>query len=382
VTSVAFSPDGTLLASGSADHTIKLWNVVSGTELQTLKGYTGDVFSVAFSPNSRQIASGNADGTIRIWNLDLDQLLVLGCEWLQGYLCNPTVNIRDRDWVQGECKQILDNEPQKKKLARQDQREFQVQMRWGKIHTMQGRYEQAIEAYKQALALRPDLPEVWLNMAKTHETFDHTDLAIEAYRHAVGLNPGSEDGWYGLMYGLYSQGKLDEAQAAYQKLFKIDPTYRFAERIVEDVGYALWTQGKLDEAAALYATALHEDPNDLDFLGKDAALALLQDDIPRCKKRLAAAKPFVESSSDDSVILLFLAWLAKPEQGFDAVVTAIESLESGVRISWDSSYFEPAIARQDKQTQHFARTFIAFFEEEIDLPELKRRLAERENDRD
>ena len=71
VFSMAFSPDGSQLASGSHDHTIRLWNVDTGEETRRITGHTSTVFSVAFSPDGSQLASGSrGDETIRLWNVD------------------------------------------------------------------------------------------------------------------------------------------------------------------------------------------------------------------------------------------------------------------------------------------------------------------------
>jgi WD40 repeat protein len=75
VRSVAFSPDGTKLASGSSDNTIKLWNVNTGTVINTLSGHTDIVTSVTFSPDGTKLASGSYDKTIKLWNVSTGTLI-------------------------------------------------------------------------------------------------------------------------------------------------------------------------------------------------------------------------------------------------------------------------------------------------------------------
>ncbi|KFH40933.1 Vegetative incompatibility protein HET-E-like protein [Hapsidospora chrysogenum ATCC 11550] len=66
----AFSPDGRQIASSSHDSTIKVWDCESGVCMQTLEGHSDTVWSVAFSPDGRQIASGSNDGTIKVWDCE------------------------------------------------------------------------------------------------------------------------------------------------------------------------------------------------------------------------------------------------------------------------------------------------------------------------
>ncbi|RYP12681.1 hypothetical protein DL765_007220 [Monosporascus sp. GIB2] len=68
VISVAFSPDGSRVASGSWDHTVKVWDAATGACLSTLEGHGDWVYSVAFSPDGSRVASGSRDGTVKVWD--------------------------------------------------------------------------------------------------------------------------------------------------------------------------------------------------------------------------------------------------------------------------------------------------------------------------
>lgn len=79
VKGAAFSPNGRLLASVSADTTVKVWDTSNLAEdvyeVATLKGHTGSVEGVAFSPDNRTLATASADGTVRVWNVESQTLL-------------------------------------------------------------------------------------------------------------------------------------------------------------------------------------------------------------------------------------------------------------------------------------------------------------------
>ena len=99
VYSLAFSPNGKLLASGSFDNTIKLWSYPGFKEVKTLTGHANPVYCVAFSPDGNTLASSSQDQTIRFWNVADAKLIrelrghtgivehIAGCDWCtQQYL--------------------------------------------------------------------------------------------------------------------------------------------------------------------------------------------------------------------------------------------------------------------------------------------------------
>ncbi|MEG4394393.1 AAA-like domain-containing protein [Microcoleus sp. BROC3] len=101
LTNISFSPDSQMLLSASTDKMVRLWNI-DGTLIQTLKGNKDAVWSASFSPDGKAIASASADGTVMLWNLNLDDLLVQGCNVARNYFqTNPIANPNNRHLCDG-----------------------------------------------------------------------------------------------------------------------------------------------------------------------------------------------------------------------------------------------------------------------------------------
>jgi hypothetical protein len=90
VRAVAVAPDGSWLASGSGDKTVRIWDVATGRERAALTGHTRAVYAVAVAPDGSWLASGSGDKTVRIWDTATGHVQTLmradnditACSWL------------------------------------------------------------------------------------------------------------------------------------------------------------------------------------------------------------------------------------------------------------------------------------------------------------
>ena len=90
VYSVAYSPDGRHIISGSIDNIIRIWDALTQRQIgKPLTGHTDNVSSVAYSPDGRHIVSGSVDKTIRIW----DNPVVVYRSYLKPYLITNLIGV-------------------------------------------------------------------------------------------------------------------------------------------------------------------------------------------------------------------------------------------------------------------------------------------------
>jgi WD40 repeat protein/Flp pilus assembly protein TadD len=273
VQSIDFSPDGTLLVSGSSGgatgaNAIQLWNIAEGREIRTLVGFSDIIQSISFSPDGSLLVSGQVNGSISLWNLNLDDLLVRGCDWIFDYLKNGS-DISESD--RGLCDDV-------------------TLMKAGSYYHHQGKLEEATAAFQKQIKIEPEHNDAWNSMGKVFYEQGKLDEAIAAFQKQVEIDPGHEEAWYNIGRSLQSQDKIDEAVAAFQKQvevfqkqvevlslsepykpYKSDKAIAACQKLLElkpdhkdawsIMGRSLQMQGKLDEALAAYRKQIEIEPD-------------------------------------------------------------------------------------------------------------------------
>jgi WD40 repeat protein len=148
INSVAFSPDGKMIVSGSLDNTVRLWDISGNPIGQPFQEHHSGVNSVAFSPDGKMIVSGSWDNTVRLWRGSWRVWLQVCCNRLAYHLIseNPGVDI-----TQGTCAACVKH----KIWSGTDL--GKILMRQGNDLARQGKVEEAVAKFEQAIEYDPRL---------------------------------------------------------------------------------------------------------------------------------------------------------------------------------------------------------------------------------
>ncbi len=125
----------------------------------------------------------------------------------------------------------------------------------------QGRLDEAIAEFEEAIKINPDDAKAHYNLGLTYDNQGRLDEAIAEYKEAIRLNPDDANAHLNLGVAYADQGQLEEAIAEYQEAIRIHPDYANAHF---NLGLAYDEQGRTEEAIAEYQEAIRINPDDAD----------------------------------------------------------------------------------------------------------------------
>ena len=121
-----------------------------------------------------------------------------------------------------------------------------------------GEYDQAIVAYQKAVAIKPDYHKAFYNMGSAYHHKGEYDLAIEAYQQAIAIKPDKHEAFYNMGNAYDDKGEYDQAIEAYQQAIAIKPDDHEA---FNNMGIAYHHKGEYDQAIEAYQQAIAIKPD-------------------------------------------------------------------------------------------------------------------------
>ena len=159
----------------------------------------------------------------------------------------------------------------------------------------QGKLEEAVEAYKKALAVKPDYADAYYNIGVTVQEQGKLEEAIEAYNKVLAIQPDYDDAYYNMGNVLKKQGKLEEAIEAYSKALAIKPDY------TESAWNLSGTAENISKAKSWIEHCLRADPSHLKAKLTLSALKFYEGDK-------AEFNALMQSSSKSDPYMRSFAW--------------------------------------------------------------------------
>ena len=175
----------------------------------------------------------------------------------------------------------------------------------GAVMKSLGHFDEAIEAYKKTIAIKPDFAEAYYNMGNTLKEQGKLEEAIETYKKTLAIKPDYAEAYNNIGIALKEQGKPDAAIKAYYKALTIKSDYAEA---FNNLGVVLKDQGNLEGAIELYNKALAIKPNYPEAYN-NTGIALksqgkLEEAIQAYNKALAIEPDYPEAHENLSFALL------------------------------------------------------------------------------
>jgi tetratricopeptide (TPR) repeat protein len=155
----------------------------------------------------------------------------------------------------------------------------------------QGHLDEAAECYRKLLGFQPHNPEAYTGLGSALEEQGHLHHAVECYRRAIAIKPDDPDAYRNLGDALQRLGNLDEPVDCYRKMIALQPDYPNAHN---NLGVALQRQGDLDQAVECYRKAIALEPDHLNAhnnLGNVLQLQGHLDQAVECYRKVIAIKP-------------------------------------------------------------------------------------------
>ena len=276
------------------------------------------------------------------------------------------------------------------KLLKKDAKNVAVWIYYGKSLEKQNKFSASEKAYRQAIKIKSEVKWSWgirslANLLGQQEKWSEVE---KLYIELTKARPKSAWAWNELAKSLEKQNKYNEATMAYRQAITLKRNpwnlnnlgeslrkeHRFSEAIGvfkeavllkpknpwswSYLGRCLIEAQQYSAAKSIFSQALSLHPKNLNLLTNDLMLAILQKDQSRIQQRSAIIQPLLTINTPYYAVIPVLIFMSNPSKDFSAVKKIISKTSMP---TWDFSFLEPAIIRQDEKRQHQIRQLIQYF---------------------